>query len=202
MAHVIYCDPKQDLEVRKLFRSISPKHSKKKVSAREFNQKIYPKFNSFLKRKQKKKMEALAKKEVQIQKTMKQVDYSKKWKKGVHCANQKPFLKRNEENVKQMHTRLQKNAKLKQKLEDDTASSFSFHPNIHGKSKQIGSRSVKDWYGWDKDRHKRRLERLRKRDEFIMSKCVGRFRSPQRRKQKNKSVHLSQRYGTGNWEAF
>lgn len=193
MAHVIYCDPKQDLEVRKLFRSISPKHSKKKVSAREFNRKIYPKFNSFLKKKHKKNMEALAQKEAQIQNTIKQVEYSKKWKKGVRYINEKPFLKRNEDNVKQLQTRLKKNAELKQKKEDESVSSFSFHPSIHEMSKQIKSRSVKDWYGWDKDRRKRRLEKLRRRDEFIMSKCVGRFRSPQRRKLKNKSVHLSQR---------
>ena len=194
MAHVIYCDPEKDFEVRQLFRSLSPKYSKRSMSPTDFKKKIYPKFNSFLKNKQKKKMEALAKKEKDIQKLMKQVDYSKMWKKKVNCVDTKSFLKRNKDNIKKLRQRQARNQKIKMEKIENSVSNCSFHPKIHKKSEIIKSRSINDWYGWNKKKEKNRLDRLQKQNELEMSKCVGRFRSPQKRKFKNKSVHLSQRY--------
>ena len=193
MAHVIYCDPEKDLEVRKLFRSLSPELKKGKITPKAFAKKVYPKFNSFLKHKQKNKLKALAKKEEKLQKSIKQLQYSKMWKKKVKCETPNSFMKRNEENIRNLRRKQEENAMMKLKIEEDTVSSCSFHPTIHKKSEAIGTRSVKDLYGWNKQREKKRLERLQKRNENEMSKCVGRFRSPQKRKYKNKSVHLSQR---------
>ena len=193
MSHVIYCDPDKDLEVRKLFRSLSPKHAGRKLSPRKFKQKIYPKFNSFLKNKQKRKMQALAKKEEKIQKSMQQLQYSKMWKKRVKCENPKSFLKRNEDNIRTLRKKKEQNAKLKLRMEEESVNSCSFHPRIHKSSRAISSRSVQDWYGWDKKKEQKRLDKLRKRNEMELKKCMGRFRSPMKRAQKNKSVHLSQR---------
>lgn len=194
MAHVIYCDPEKDLQVRKLFRSMSPEFSKRKVSPKQFSKNVYPKFNSFLKKKQRKQLKAMAKKEALLQNSIKQLKYSSMWKKDVKCPDQKTFMKRNEENVKKLRTKQRQNAKEKKAMEEASVHSCSFHPRIHQASKKLGARSVKDWYVWDRKKEQRRLERLQRQNEQEMSKCVGRFRSPRKRAKKNKSVHLSQRW--------
>jgi hypothetical protein len=182
-----------DFQVRKLFRSMSPEHSRKKMSPKKFKQKIYPKFNSFLKNKQKKRTDALAKKEEELFKKTQQLQYSKMWKKRVKCENPKSFLKRNEDNIRSLRKRQEKNAKLKLKNEEESVNSCSFHPAIHKSSKALSSRSINDWYGWDRKKEQKRLDRLQKRNEEELKKCMGRFRSPVKRLKKNKSVHLNQR---------
>lgn len=194
MAHVIYCDPEKDKEVRKLFRSLSPELSKPKWSSKKFKKQVYPKFNSFLKKKQRKQLKAIAKKEEALQNSIKQYKYTKMHKKQVKCHNPQPFLKRNEENIRKLRERQAKQEKEKVAMEEMSVNSCSFHPTIHNKSRKIAARSIKDWYVWDKKKEKKRLERLQRQNQLEMSNCVGRFRSPQKRKVKNKSVHLSQRY--------
>ena len=192
MADVIFCDPLKDLEVRRIFRSLSPKHNARKMSPALFLKKVYPKFTSFLKLKEAKIKDKQKKRDNQLTKSMRRINYSQVWEKKVKCDNPKSFWARNEDNINEKIRRDKKNSLIRRTKQEETVSECSFHPKVN--ISMFENRSVRDLYKWDKEREVKRVVRKKKEIQEEMKKCVSRWRSPQKRKRLNKSVHLSDRY--------
>lgn len=192
MAQVIYCDPDKDLQVRKLFRSFSPQKNRK-MSPEIFQKKVYPKFTSFLKRKEMKMKKRLDAQEKKLKNSVEKLNYSNLWDKKVVCNNTTPFLERHQIDIKRREKEFAKNTLIKKKREEIDVSECSFHPKIK-KNKLISSRSINDLYNWDKVRNKKRTKQKNLNLEKEMKACISKWRSPLKRSKLNKSVHLKERY--------
>lgn len=183
MEHVIYLDPEKDKQVRKLFRSISPKLRGRNFSPRKFKDKVYPKFVSYMKKKQDKIREAQRDTEQQFQKSIKKLNYSQMWSKKVTSGESRPFLQRAQQNVHLMWERQAQNEKKRAALEEDRSKECTFWPKIDGKAKSIGPRSIRDWYRWDREREAKQRQKQQMNRKREMKECRGKFRSPKTRKQ-------------------
>ena len=186
MKHVIFCDPEKDKEVRKLFRSISPHYSARSLSPKIFRTKIYPKFTSYLKKKEEKIIKEKQKNEEKLAKTTKQINYSEMWSKNVISKETKPFLERAQERVLTMWEKQAINEKMRIMESNQRVNECTFRPQIDQKAKSIGPRGIEDWYEWDKNREDKRALKKIKNDQMEMVECQGKFRSPETRTQKMK----------------
>lgn len=192
MAEVIFCDPIKDFEVRKLFRSLSPKKNKK-MSPQIFKKQIYPKFTSFLKKKEMKIKEKIKIQDKHLNESLEKLKYSNLWEKKVVCTDTTPFLERHQADIKRREKEFAKNSLAQKKKEEISVSQCSFHPKIK-KSQLVGPRSINDLYQWDEVRNAKRNEQKNLNLDNEMKSCVSKWRTNLKRSQLNKSVHLKERY--------
>ena len=191
MAEVIFCDPIKDLEVRKLFRSLSPKKIRS-ISPENFEKKVYPKFASFLKRKEKKLNDRLKANERKMNESLEKLNYSKMYSKNVECKTQIPFLERSQAEIVKRQKKYIKNSLERKKKDEISVIECSFHPKIK-KFGLVSSRSIKDLYKWDKIKEEKRKNKKKIDLEEEMKTCISKWRSPLKRSRLNKSVHLKER---------
>lgn len=192
MKYEIFCDPVRDREVRRLFRSCSPKKMKA-YNAKHFKELVYPRFESFLKRKHENVKKRKERKQEIVNHNLEQLNFSKLYPKKVECPLAGGFMTRNKHFRTRMANKEEANNKTKTRLQEETVSSCTFRPKTRRYKGFPKQRSLRDLYAWEKRRDRKRVERKVRRDKDEMAKCVSRFRSPLKRTQITKSVHLSNR---------
>ena len=186
MKHVIFFDPAKDPQMGARCRSLSPKHLGKKISPKQFEQNVYNKLINHMKKKEIRLEEKRKQKEKEFEESIKPIMYSEKWTKDVKCHNDKPFLDRAQENIKLLWERQAKNDLQRLENKEKSVNECTFHPQIDQMAHEMGPRSIKDWYEWDRKREEKRKEKQMKRDREEMKECAGRFRSPKSRKRLEK----------------
>lgn len=191
MKHVIYLDPEKDVQIRHLFRSMSPRHANRKTSPTQFQTKVYPKMVLFQKKKEQKLAEAKRQKEIELSNSIVKHNYTTMYDKKVRCHNSKPFLERNQEVIERLKRKKQRvNQEEQERQDEDFKRNCTFNPRIDRRAQQLKKRKVEDWYKWEERKMRKRNQRMQAKMDAEISECVGRFRSPGIRKQPKHSHPL------------
>ena len=153
------------------------------MSSEKFQTDVYPKLMDFQKKKEKKIKEAQRRKEKELSDSIVQLNYTKMWDKRVDCKTTQTFLERNERTLDSLQAKRQQvRSQKEQKREEDFSNSCTFAPDIHSKSKNLKGRNIKNWYQWQQNKIRKRIQRKQFELDQEISHCQGRFRSPDVRK--------------------